>query len=964
MEAKKNTPFWDAALPIEKRLDWLLEEMTIEEKLECLSSSAPDLERLGIPGMSVGGEAAHGVEARNDQNDLGEAEPTTSFVQPIGISSTWDPELIRKAGEVVGTEARVLYHRHPDRGLSRWAPTVDIERDPRWGRTEEGYGEDPLLTGEMASAYIRGLEGEHPKYLRVAATLKHFYGNNTEVGRGWKNSSIDPRNKYELYLETFRRVIEKGKPEAVMTAYNKINGTPGMLNHEVQDILKDQYGLKHAVSDGGAMTLVAGSHHYFGTHAETLAASLKAGVDAMSDDPHTVAEAAREGWELGILEEKDVDRAIRNMFRTKLRLGIYDRDAVNPFDCVTEADLLSEESKKICSQVSREAVVLLKNQENILPLAKEEAEGIALIGPLADVWYPDWYGGKAPFTTTLKQGVEEVSGLSTEYTDGLDHVIFQCGNKGIAVADDETLYLSENPDIFVKEEWGEGSYTFRCVRTGKYMNTRFGNPAENMQGRLAAERENVLDWFVFEKFGLSEQENGVVLLDRFEKPVQVHEDGSLWTGNSGEGTVFGIKVVKDGLKEAVALAAGKKTVILALGCNSMINAKEEVDRTTISLPSRQEMLAREIAAINKRVIVVLFSNYAYALGEIKECIPAMLWSATGAQDMGLAMAETIFGINAPAGRLSLTWYKDDSQLPDIDDYDIIKGKRTYRYFTEETLYPFGHGLTYTQFAYSNLQAFHKNESVMVVQFEVTNLGERASDEVAQVYGAAPVSRVRKPVRQLLGFKRLKDVCPGETRTVRIEIPISEFAFYDVVSRRMMVESGVYTVYAGASSAEAEISSQIEIHGEELLKRDLSVKIAADHYDDYENIVLTEGHFGYKAVTPKDNGQKGVLVYKSCILPEKGSTMVLHMHSARECCVEIAADGKVIGRWNGNTREYALFPQMALDSAMARELKERIASWEPVYTDVRIPLSGVSGCEPVDVMLTLTGDAKLCYLRME
>lgn len=293
MDIRKNTPFWDASLPIEERLDWLMSAMTMDEKLSCFASKVPDLERLGIPAMSVGGEAAHGVEARNDQNELGEPEVTTSFPQPIGMSATWDRELIRQAGAVTGTEARVIYHRHPDRGLSRWAPTIDLERDPRWGRTEEGYGEDPFLIGEMSSAYIQGMQGDNPHYLRIAATLKHFYGNNTEEGRGWKSSNIDPRNKYELYLEPFRRAIEKGGAEAVMTAYNKINGIPGMLNPEVKAILKEQYGLKHAVCDGGAMELIANYHHYFGLHAETLAAAVKAGVDAMSDDPAVVWQADR-----------------------------------------------------------------------------------------------------------------------------------------------------------------------------------------------------------------------------------------------------------------------------------------------------------------------------------------------------------------------------------------------------------------------------------------------------------------------------------------------------------------------------------------------------------------------------------------------------------------------------------------------------------------------------------------------
>ena len=217
-EKNRQNPFWNAKLPIEERLDWLLANMTLEEKVTCMASTMPALPRFGIDMSYVGGEAAHGVEARNDQNGRNIPEPTTSFPQPIGMSASWDTELIKKAGEVTGTEARVLWHRHPAGGLSRWAPTVDLERDPRWGRNEEGYGEDPVLTGAMAGSYIEGMQGDDPNYLRIAATLKHFYANNTERGRGWKNASIDPRNMYELYLEPFRRCIKEYGAEAVMTA--------------------------------------------------------------------------------------------------------------------------------------------------------------------------------------------------------------------------------------------------------------------------------------------------------------------------------------------------------------------------------------------------------------------------------------------------------------------------------------------------------------------------------------------------------------------------------------------------------------------------------------------------------------------------------------------------------------------------------------------------------------------------
>ena len=234
---EQNTPLWDNSLSIEERLDYLTGAMTLEEKIHCLTTGCPDIPRLGIRATYMGGEAAHGIEARHDQAfNKGEPEPTTAFTQPIGMSASFDRELIRECGRAVGEEARALYTRNGGGGLCRWAPTIDMERDPRWGRNEEGYGEDPVLTGKMAGVYIEGMQGDDPKYLRCASTLKHFYGNNTEVGRGWKNSSIDPRNKYELYLEPFRRCIEESGAEGIMTAYNRINGTVGGMVRENMEI--------------------------------------------------------------------------------------------------------------------------------------------------------------------------------------------------------------------------------------------------------------------------------------------------------------------------------------------------------------------------------------------------------------------------------------------------------------------------------------------------------------------------------------------------------------------------------------------------------------------------------------------------------------------------------------------------------------------------------------------------------
>lgn len=910
MKDKKNL-FFDESLSFEERLDWLLSEMTPEEKMQCLASTVPDIERLGIQGFSVGGEAAHGVEARNDQNGIGKPEPTTSFPQPIGMSASWDKELIRKAGKVTGREARVLYHRHPRYGLSRWAPTVDMERDPRWGRTEEAYGEDPVLTGEMASAYVQGLQGNHPKYLRTAATLKHFYGNNTEVGRGYKSSSIDPRNQMEYYLEPFRRVIEKGKAEAVMTAYNKINGIPGMLNPQVKEILKDTYGLKHVVCDGGAMELVVTLHKYYGIHAETIANAIKAGVDAMSDSPELVAAAAKEAYDLKLLTEEEMDQALRNMFRTKLRLGIYDAWDNNPYNQVTEEDLNSEMHKEICRQMSRESIVLLKNEQHTLPLdIVESEEEIALIGPMADMWYPDWYGGTPPYTRTLKKGIEDVLKRKVTCTDARDRVIFRCNGKGISIAEDGRLQLSDTPDIFVKDEWGEGNFTFQSERTGKFVRAKLPKEEENPKekGEILADQDTTLDWFVMEIFHMEKLEDGqIYLTERFGSPVQLTEEGYLISmQEEGEPVKFQMEVIENGLEKAIKTARNHKKILLALGCNPMINGKEEVDRKTINLPPAQQKLLEEISQVNPNTVLILLSNYPYAIHTAQEHLPAILWSATGSQEMGSAVAETIFGLSAPAGKLNMTWYCSDDQLPDIDDYDIIKGKRTYRYFDGKVLYPFGHGLTYSPFNYSDFSVQLEDHTMLNVSLSIQNTGNRKSDEVVQIYGTAPASRVVKPRRQLLGFERVKDVAPQETRRVQIKIPVTEFYFYDVISKTKIVEEGIYKILAGFSSEDIREIREVWIPGSKTGYRHMEERTAADHYDTYENIYLTEGQFGYTAARTQHSDRMGILVYKDCQLEEKtekNRAILLHMKSENPGLLEIYINDKKAGEYRGESDLY-------------------------------------------------------------
>ena len=578
----RATPLWDVTLPIDKRVDWLLDNMTIDEKLGFLATTTPDLPRLGITRCWIGGEAAHGVEARHDQGANPAApETTTSLPQPIGMAATWDAPLLEEAGEIVGKEARALWHRDPRGGLFRWAPTVDLERDPRWGRNEEGYGEDPHLTGTIAGAYIRGMQGGGPEetrdHLRISAALKHFFANNVEDARCTTSSTVDARNRREYYYEPFRRCIEQAGATSVMTAYNAVNGAVEMLDPRVETLLRGEYGLYgHVVSDGGAVSLVHDARHDTASHAETVARSLKAGVDCMTDDMDMVHAAAVDAWERGWIDGTDVDRALRRSFTTKIRLGMYDATPVNPFDTVGEDDIDSPHCRDVARRVAEESVVLLRNN-GLLPLDRDAADAadgrcrttdgddatddtadstvdaaggtaapVALIGPLADQWFQDWYGGEPPYRSTLRDGVRAVTGRDPLVDDGLDVVILRFGDRYAALDTDiadktgetgetggsdgsdkigepaetgepdrtaatTTPHYALHPHApqlvavddrahatrFRLQDWGDGALTLRADRDGRYLSALD-------DGTIVAGKTIPFGWFVKEVFRIGD----------------------------------------------------------------------------------------------------------------------------------------------------------------------------------------------------------------------------------------------------------------------------------------------------------------------------------------------------------------------------------------------------------------------------------------------------------------------------
>lgn len=862
-----QTPLWDSRLSLEERLDALVKEMTEDEKLKCLTTGCPDIPRLGITGFYLGGEAAHGIEARHDQDfNRGEPEPTTSFPQPIGMSASWDREMLKNIGTAVGEEARVLYQRNRNGGLCRWAPTIDMERDPRWGRTEEAYGEDPFLTGEMAGAYIRGMRGDDPFYLRCGATLKHFYGNNQEKDRVRTSSSIDPRNKKEYYLEPFRRAVEAGA-EAVMTSYNEINGVPAIVNPEVQELFKDAWGLPgHVVCDGGDMQQTVTEHHYFQSHAETVAYGLKAGVDCFTDDGKVVEAAAREALERGLITWEDVDRSIRNSFRTRIRLGLYDRQGDNPYREIPEERLNSPEHTALARKAVRESAVLLKNEaagsvpaaddpgmekcKRFLPL--EPGQKIAVIGPWADVWYKDWYSGVPLRYVTVKEGIVK-SGMAAEVRsfDGYDRIRIRTDRGWLCVQSDGTVTEGEKEraEIFRLEDWGSGQYLLFGEQTGRYLTTE-------ESGKVTVSKKEAFGWFIREAVHFKEQADGTVRMESWDgKLLGLDESGRLGCVSEKDGAAgFSLDVVSDGEKEAEKLAQWADVVIYAAGCNPVINSKEEIDREDLDMPRAQEEQLLEIASINPRTMLLLICNYPYAIGRIQEEIPAILQCASGSQELGNGLADLLFGKASPAGRLPMTWYRSTEDLPPMEDYDIIRGKRTYQYFDRPVLYPFGYGLSYTEFAYSGLdvtlEETEGKEKTLRISLTVKNTGTTVSDEVVQIYVRQNTSRAPRPRKQLKAFERVGSLPPEEERRVEFSIPLKELEYYDVVTERMVLEEGSYTILAGASSEDIRLERTLSIGGVKIPPRNAESVTKADHYDDCKGAVLYQGHDSKCAVYAK------------------------------------------------------------------------------------------------------------------
>lgn len=825
----KNYPFQNPKLSPSERVRDLLSRLTLNEKIGFLATHQQPVERLHIGDWFVGTEIARGLVNREPEN------PTTVFPQPIGMSASFDPDMMLAIGQTAGREARAYYNEHPNNGLMLWGPTVDLCRDPRWGRAEECYGEDPYLTGVMSSAYTKGLRGDGKVWATIP-TLKHFCANNHEDDRAVDNANLNPRLKHEYYYEAFRRPIVEGGAYSVMTAYNDICHAPAVMNHDLKNILKKKWGLGFVVTDGTDFSQNVTAHHVFSSHAKALQACLYAGADSMTDDSSCVQAAAKKALSMGYISEADIDEAVGNLLESRVLLGHFDPET--PFDHLTRADVNTQEDKALNLRACREGMVLLEN-DGTLPLNPEKIKKIGLFGANADCNLMDWYTGYSSYLVSVKKGLEE-KGFEVIDDIGWDIVKLQAPNeKFIRIGEDGFLYADsdkEHADEFYfcvhddEYKW----VNFRSVKTGQFVHIPENAPC--MGGT------EVYGWFTSETFRLlNYRMNGFIISDYLQgrqftldehhkvvcRPKQRPDNDAL----------FHVQMVSFGWERISKLAKNCDAVVYCGGNDPEQVARECYDRKTIALPDTQTRCIKELynALYSTGIpnILLLISSYPYALhsNALQDTggqTNAILWTSHAGAELGHAVAETLFGENNPAGRLPMTWYACDEDLPDIKDYDIMATKMTYRYFDGAVEYPFGHGLSYSKFEYSNMQTAVTSEGVRI-SADIANVSDRDGDEVVQVYYHAVSKRIIRPVLQLCAFKRMH-IKARETVKFETVIPFAEFQFYDVSREKFCVESGEYEIAIGASSADLHCVRTIAIEGETVPPRDLSKKTSAELYD--------------------------------------------------------------------------------------------------------------------------------------
>jgi len=849
---KYQYPFQDPSLSFDKRVDDLVSRMTFEEKVSQMQNGASAIPRLEIPEYNWWDECLHGV-ARNGI--------ATVFPQAIAMAATWDPELIHVEADVISTEARAKHNEailHNQRGIYKgltfWSPNINIFRDPRWGRGQETYGEDPHLTSRIAVEFVEGLQGNDPKYLKIVSTPKHYaVHSGPEPLRHEFDAEVSKEDLYDTYLPAFEACITKAGAWSVMGAYNSTLGVPCCASDLLlNEILRKRWGFEgYVVSDCGAIRDIYAGHHYATNVAEASALAVKAGCDlSCGEEYESLVSAVKDG----LIDEKTIDNSVRHLMMARFKLGMFDPPDLVPYASISISMNDTPEHDQLARKVAQESIVLLKNN-NMLPMSKN-LKSIEVVGPYADnvdVLLGNYYGIPS-HPVTILQGIKNKVGSNVlvNYVQGAEPI-------------EQSTVLRDIHDEYLRPPLG---YNGRGL-LGEY----FDNP--NVEGKPVFTRiDTVLhhywdldspgpgipkDHFSVRwtgkiippstgqyRFGMKTDDRGrfslggKVLIDNwqpYEMNVEKIAEVSLKGGEEydieidyAEETEYaGISFrwlkkldetrASKGVADAVETAKNSDLIIVVAGISPQLEGEEMSvelpgfrggDRTSLDLPAYEEQLVEALHATGKPIVLVLTNGSALAVNWENEHVGAIVDAWYPGQEGGNAVADVLFGDYDPAGRLPLTFYKSTNDLPPFKDY-AMKG-RTYRYFEGTPLYPFGYGLSFTKFEYKHVTASKAEatpQDTVLFNVALGNVGKYAGDEVVQLYARQVNAPNGSPVKSLEGFERVH-LEKGEFKNIQIPLAIRDLRAFDEQRDDYVVAPGRYEIQIGASSSDIRLTSSIRV----------------------------------------------------------------------------------------------------------------------------------------------------------
>jgi beta-glucosidase len=857
-------PYLDPALDFESRARDLVSRMTTEEKVSQLMNRAAAIPRLDVPEYEWWNECLHGV-AR--------AGVATVFPQAIGLAATFDAPLVHEMAEVIADEARAKHHqfvrqgqRGRYQGLTFWSPNINIFRDPRWGRGQETYGEDPFLTGRLGVAFVRGLQGDDPRYYKVVATAKHYaVHSGPEPDRHHFDARPTERDLWETYLPAFRDLVQEGKAASVMSAYNRVNGESATASRRLlTDVLRDEWGFGgYVVSDCGAVDDIFMRHKLVATAEEASALAVTRGCDLECGSSFR---SLGKALERGLLQEDDLDVAVRRLMLARMRLGMFDPSERVPYAQIPYSVNDAPEHDRLARRVAQESIVLLKN-DGVLPLRKDVGS-VAVVGPNADdvMTLLGNYNGTPSRPVTILAGIRNAVSARTRviHERGCDLVEGRQDPRAASAID--TAHLRPAPGS--SERGLVGAYFRGRELEGAPVLTRLDPKVDFRWDRGAPTDEPVARGEVpaaraLEGDDFSVRWTGVLappVSGDYELVVTANDGARLfvdgrkileeWT-EAGVARAISARVHLEAGREhtlkleyfehqrdaevrlgwrppetgtpfdaAVSAARAADVVVFVGGLTAEVEGEEMRvaypgfaggDRTDIELPAVQQRMLEALHATGKPVVLVLTTGSALAVRWAQGNLPAIVLAWYPGQQGGNAVADVLFGDANPAGRLPVTFYESASQLPRFADY-AMEG-RTYRYFRGQPLYPFGHGLSYTRFEYSGLRLSRARvgrDDVLEVSLDVKNVGARDGDEVVQMYVRDVDAKPPSATRQLRGFERVRLKAGDETRVRFRLVPERDLAHYDETRKALAVAPGEFEVEAGASSRDIRLRSRVTV----------------------------------------------------------------------------------------------------------------------------------------------------------